>query len=65
MLKPAHASQTINVLLNFPQEDDLLQFQALTRIFRHFQKNPKVSDRNTLTNLHRLIASLDDLVSVD
>lgn len=34
----------------------------MIRIFRHYQKNPKVNDRNILHNLHSLIARFDDMI---
>lgn len=65
MLKPASESKTLQVLLNFPSQNDLMQYQVVTKILKHFQKNPKVNDQNTLENLYGLINSLPDLIAVE
>jgi hypothetical protein len=56
-------SQTYNIMLTHPCTDDRLQLQIISRVLRHFHRQPKVNDRQVLLNLYRLFSNLEKLIA--
>ena len=49
-------------MLTHPRNDDRLQLQVISRVLRHFHRQPKVNDRHVLLNLYRIFSNLEKLM---
>jgi len=51
-------SQIFNILLMHPSLEDKFQIQIISRVLKHFHKQPKVTERDTLLNLHKIFSGI-------
>lgn len=56
---------TFYLLEQFPDTDSVFHYQVITCLIRHFQRNPKVHERNIIENLQKILANLDRFLGED
>lgn len=56
-------SQVYTILLMHASHEDHFQIQIITRVLRHFHKQPKINERNVLLNLHRIFSGIEKLMA--
>jgi len=59
MGRPPQESITFKLLDEFSGSESVFQYQVITKLIRHYQHNPKVSERNVIQNLQKILANLD------